>query len=268
MLSPERYTNLTTLDVAGNKLTTLDVSPFSRLAQLYAGSNALTEVKFENNRNLWLFYAAGNQLSSIDFTGAPNIDQLDLGHNLFESIDLTPLKQLRTLSLVVNSFTFATLPAAFNADGSSVYAVYNYGSQRPVAAACVDGKVDLSAQAKVGDHATTFRWFVGVPEFDSDGNMNGEELVAGDEYTVEDGVTTFNLTYDGVMCVMTNPAFPNLYLYTDLMNVTSSGIEDIMADENAEAVYYNLQGIRVANPERGTIYIVRKGNTTSKVLYR
>lgn len=264
----DRYTNLTTLDVAGNKLTTLDVSPFSRLAQLYAGSNALTEVKFENNRNLWLFYAAGNQLSSIDFTGAPNIDQLDLGHNLFESIDLTPLKQLRTLSLVVNSFTFATLPAAFNADGSSVYAVYNYGSQRPVAAACVDGKVDLSAQAKVGDHATTFRWFVGVPEFDSDGNMNGEELVAGDEYTVEDGVTTFNLTYDGVMCVMTNPAFPNLYLYTDLMNVTSSGIEDIMADENAEAVYYNLQGIRVANPERGTIYIVRKGNTTSKVLYR
>lgn len=36
-------------------------------------------------------------------------------------------------------------------------------------------------------------------------------------------------------------------------------------NENAPAVYYNLQGIRVDNPSDG-IYIVRKGNKTSKVV--
>lgn len=37
-----------------------------------------------------------------------------------------------------------------------------------------------------------------------------------------------------------------------------------VADNNTEAVYYNLQGIRVVNPESG-LYIRRQGNTVSKV---
>lgn len=97
--------------------------------------------------------------------------------------------------------------------------------------------------------------------------MNGEELIAGEEYTLADGVTTFLISYNGVMCVMTNPAFPNLYLYTNLLNV-QSGIEDVSADDNAEAIYYTLQGIQVTNPQPGTVYIVRKGDKVSKVLYR
>ncbi|MBP2691527.1 MAG: hypothetical protein J6B44_06860 [Muribaculaceae bacterium] len=47
----------------------------------------------------------------------------------------------------------------------------------------------------------------------------------------------------------------------------STGISDIIADgadNDAPAVYYNLQGVRVANPSNG-IYIVRQGNKASKV---
>lgn len=44
-----------------------------------------------------------------------------------------------------------------------------------------------------------------------------------------------------------------------------SGIEDIEADEDAEAEYYNLQGIRVDNPTHG-IYIMRRGSVISKVV--
>lgn len=48
----------------------------------------------------------------------------------------------------------------------------------------------------------------------------------------------------------------------------AAGITDIVADdENAPAVYYNLQGIQVANPEHG-IYIVRRGNKVTKELIR
>lgn len=44
-----------------------------------------------------------------------------------------------------------------------------------------------------------------------------------------------------------------------------SGIEDIEADEDAEPEYYNLHGIRVANPTHG-IYIMRRGSVISKVV--
>lgn len=53
-------------------------------------------------------------------------------------------------------------------------------------------------------------------------------------------------------------------LYND---TKSSGISDIVADENAEAEYFNLQGVRVANPENG-LYIVRRGNKVTKEIIR
>lgn len=43
-----------------------------------------------------------------------------------------------------------------------------------------------------------------------------------------------------------------------------TGIEDIVVDENAPVEYFNLQGIRVSNPENG-LYIKRQGNKVEKV---
>ena len=44
-----------------------------------------------------------------------------------------------------------------------------------------------------------------------------------------------------------------------------AGINDIVADDNAPAVYYNLQGVRVDNPEHG-LFIQVKGNKAKKVV--
>lgn len=44
----------------------------------------------------------------------------------------------------------------------------------------------------------------------------------------------------------------------------TTGVDSIEAAEAAEAVYYNLQGVRVANPENG-LYIRVQGKTVSKV---
>ena len=48
---------------------------------------------------------------------------------------------------------------------------------------------------------------------------------------------------------------------------TPTGVEDVTVDENAPVEYYNLQGVRVANPENG-IYIRRQGSKVSKVLVK
>ena len=43
---------------------------------------------------------------------------------------------------------------------------------------------------------------------------------------------------------------------------------DGIAVDNSVAEYYNFQGMKVANPEKGGMYIVRRGNTVSKEIVR
>lgn len=49
----------------------------------------------------------------------------------------------------------------------------------------------------------------------------------------------------------------------------NSAVESIEIDNaNAPVEYYNLQGVRVANPTAGNLYIVRQGNKVSKTIIR
>lgn len=45
----------------------------------------------------------------------------------------------------------------------------------------------------------------------------------------------------------------------------NAGVELIGADDNAQVEYYNLQGVRVSNPENG-IFICRKGANVTKIV--
>lgn len=57
-------------------------------------------------------------------------------------------------------------------------------------------------------------------------------------------------------------------VYTTLSTDNPFGaVENVVVDSNATAEYFNLQGLRVANPENG-LFIVRRGNTVSKVLVK
>ena len=65
---------------------------------------------------------------------------------------------------------------------------------------------------------------------------------------------------------------PGIYsIVVDLVNMTmvateqTTGVESIEAENNAPAVYYNLQGVEVANPENG-VYIMKQGNKVTKVV--
>lgn len=52
-------------------------------------------------------------------------------------------------------------------------------------------------------------------------------------------------------------------LYTKLG--TTVEVETIIVDSNAPVEYYNLQGVKVTNPEKG-IYIMRQGTSVRKVI--
>lgn len=56
----------------------------------------------------------------------------------------------------------------------------------------------------------------------------------------------------------------NTFEFTLNMHYDSSSVDEIGAADNAPAVYYNLQGVEVANPENG-VFIRRQGNKVTKV---
>lgn len=58
-------------------------------------------------------------------------------------------------------------------------------------------------------------------------------------------------------------------VYSKIMpHVSEAGVEGVTVEDNAPSEYFNLQGLRVAQPENGKLYIVRKGQTTSKILVK
>ncbi|MDE6287682.1 MAG: hypothetical protein K2M00_02725 [Muribaculaceae bacterium] len=219
------FPNAVSVIVSNNHLTSLDFSKLNKLRVLGAAGNEITEINpGDSNPDLWGLYLLNNKLTEIDLSHMPALQQLMLSHNELSSIDVTPCSRLTALRIDNNNFTFATLP-----DVASKIFIYEYWNQHPLTVECVDGKVDLSEQASVNDTPTVYRWFIGVPEFDENNELVGNELVAGEDYTLENGVTTFNGTFDNAMCVMTNSTYPLLYLYTNPMKV-EAGVADTCND--------------------------------------
>lgn len=247
------------LVTSGNPFTSADLSLAPSL-ESFISAGSLETIHFGNPK-MWNLILSDNNISEIDLTGAEAVDQLLLSNNKLAGIDISPLRSLRVLTLDGNSFTFATLPV------NKGYNVYNYQNQRPIQIEVVDGKVDLSEQAVISGTATDYHWFIDTPYLDENDELQGEELYVNEEYTLENGVTTFLGDFNHVMCVMTNANFPDLYLTTSFVDVLA-GVDDILADSDNDAapVYYTLQGVRVDNPGPGLYIVVRGGKATKEII--
>lgn len=256
-----KYPALTTLSLQGNPLSSLDVSGLKKLQGLYASNCGLESVTLDNPE-MWELALTGNLLAEIDLGHVPAMEQLWLSENHLRSLDLEPMTRLRAVAIDSNEFDFSTLPLP-----KSSYIMYNYQNQKLLEVEVVDGRVDLSAQAMAGTTPTEYRWFIDSPYLDEEDNLTGEELIEGMEYTIENGVTTFLSDFDHLVCVMANPLFPDFYLLTNFIDVRTGAIESVEADSSLPVEYYNLQGVRVANPGSG-VYIRRQGDSVTKVAVR
>ena len=90
--------------------------------------------------------------------------------------------------------------------------------------------------------------------------------------------TTANCTYNNGTVTCTGTAVSevkiddttgtqNIQTITVKYGLVDSGIADIEAEENGAVEYFNLQGVRVAEPANG-LYIRRAGNKVEKVIVR
>ena len=285
-----KFPKLFSLSLVGNKFQTFDLSQAKNLRLAYLSSNKMTSVSLDNP-NLWNLDLSNNELESVSLDRLPALEQLWLNANKLTKVDVSQCPNLSVLNIVGNRLKFSTMPLPSN--NGRPFNRYSYNLQAPLDVKCVDGKVDLSSEAVVGGEPTTYRWFDGNVQY-VDGELQGEELTAGDEYTVENGVTTLKLNkkFTKLVCVLANGNFPNALLYTNYIEFTPTGIDDVHAGEDVKiqltdggitvlgagkhtVAVYTIDGkvayqgkaagdaIRIALP-RGT-YIVRVGNKAAKV---
>lgn len=94
--------------------------------------------------------------------------------------------------------------------------------------------------------------------------LNGDKFESADDLEVGAIVVVEGnlMDYNGT------PEFNYNSVILEYTSPSGDGVEGIIVDINAPVQYYNLQGVRVNNPAKGNIYILRQGNKTAKVIIR
>ncbi|MDE6007252.1 MAG: hypothetical protein K2G67_06845 [Muribaculaceae bacterium] len=101
-----------------------------------------------------------------------------------------------------------------------------------------------------------------LTDLETDIFYNGDNLKLEEEW---DGAVWVLITKEVQQIFFSNDKTVEMpESWEELLN---SGVSNVTLDENAPAVYYNLQGVRVNNVENG-LYIVVKGGKTQKVLVK
>jgi hypothetical protein len=96
----------------------------------------------------------------------------------------------------------------------------------------------------------------------------GEAITVGKASTVV--LYANNVSASGCLSWTVAPGTYDVTFDSSAMTITltkTSGVEGIEADNDVEAVYYNLQGVKVENPAAG-LYIVVRGNQITKEIVK
>ena len=289
-----KFPKLFALSLVNNKLKTFDLSPAKSLGLAYLSGNKMKEIKFDNP-HLWNLDLSKNDFETISLDKLPELEQLWLNSNKLTKVDVSKNTKLRVLNVVDNKLKFSTMPLP-ESNGRK-FDKYSYNLQAPIDVQCVNGKVDLSSEAVIAGKPTTYRWFDGKVQ-SVDGVLQGEELTANDEYTVENGVTTLKLTdtFTKLVCILANENFPNALLNTNYITFTpTDGIDEVKAGEEVKVQFvdgginvlgarnhtlavYTIDGKLAYQSKVNTdeqrvslapgVYIVRVGNRASKVVIK
>lgn len=238
-------TSLSTIDVGKNpelqilnvgytNIATLDVSKNTKLRELYVDHKDTDPYKFKtidlsNNPELIYFFAMGNELTELDLSNNNKLFSIYFTDNNIRNLDVSNCKDLAELIIRGNCFTFNTLPLPHDGVGFCDYSMQkNIKVDRERS---VSEPLDLSKDIYSPDYNTT----VDVYLFDSNSLYGGgQRLVAGEDYTYDNGVIKFLKTQeDSVYCTFTCDAYPYLSLSTSrfmVLNPEDMGKSTLAAD--------------------------------------
>lgn len=80
----ETFTNVNTIDVSNNQITSIDISPITYLQILYCNNNLLTNLNLSTNPRIKQLFCNNNQLIDLDLANGNNAD-INYGMNYFNA---------------------------------------------------------------------------------------------------------------------------------------------------------------------------------------
>ena len=99
------FTELQTLECAGNELTKLDVSKNTKLVELDCGNNELTKLDVSKNTRLVKLDCDGNKLTKLDVSKNTKLEFVKCGHNGIKELNVSKLTKLKELYCYDNKLT-------------------------------------------------------------------------------------------------------------------------------------------------------------------
>ena len=89
------FKNLRYLDLRGNEMNTIDLSPFTKLEFLDLGGNLLTTVDLSKQLALQVLDIAGNELTDIDLSKNKQLIDIEISGNKWSSLIISDLPELQ-----------------------------------------------------------------------------------------------------------------------------------------------------------------------------
>ena len=261
-------TELNYLKIVGNatskgRLSAIDLSKNSKLANVYLQDNALKTAVMPAGAALSFLNLQNNELETIDLSVCESNKDVYLNNNRLKSATLGTVT--KSCKLEDNELTLATIPAQpAGLNTSSKTKKFTYA---PQAAMPVEEKVtelDLSSQLAVAqgelDPADYATYLTATTTY-SLVTASGTALVEGTDYEVtEPGKFKFiKEQTEKVHAEMLNAALPKFtaavpFKTSEFTIVPDTGISNVDANQLQNGKFYNLQGIEVQKLIKG-VYI-------------
>ena len=218
----------------------------TKTAMKRLGSAAAQMLLAPGAHMIWQFSEMGNEENTKNADGGNNTDPKTVNWNMLGNPYRAGLvKCYSELAAIRNGN-----PGIFSADASftSACKASDWASGRTMKSVSGAGSVFTFINPNL-DKAITF-------SFDFPSKNNADFKILSTSYDAE---STFDAPAGKVTVA------PNCYIVIGTSGVNA--VEGVAADDaDALAEYFNLQGIRIANPAKGEIHIVRKGNKTYKAV--
>lgn len=210
------------------------------------------------------------QTAFIDFTLGSENSQTASVTLLKSNVDIMKNYGFKPFGFNVTIHKIAYVPSDTQVDDNTIW----IGPHSFKSGGFKEFRKDLFSNAKAGDKLVCM-----ISEDEGHfikllfGGWGGTEINTndnGDKFTITDSSITVTLTQEnvdklkasGLVIQATGFVLDQLLLVPD----NTTGATNLVIDNNDCAVeYYNLQGVRVSNPENG-IFIRRQGNKISKII--
>ena len=238
----ELFPYLSYLFCTNNQLTSLDVTRNTALLSLACSYNQLASLDITHNTALTDLFCHDNQLTSLDVTHNAALTYLDCSYNQLTSLDVTHNTALTDLFCHDNQLT--SLDVTHNTALTDLYCSYNQLTSLDVSLNtalkslhCYENQI----KGKAMDDLIN-----GLPT-----NYSGDEYKL---YVVRDPSTDNNICTTDQAAAIKAKGWTPYYLdngWKEYEGSDPSGIKGVLTDPGKSAPIFDLNGRRLAEPQKG-----------------